>query len=147
MWKEEYSVSNAALDAEHKKLFGLLKQMRSLDPKQKGSGDRMHWFLNEMMEYSRLHFEHEEREMDQAGYPGAREHARLHLGYVERVSMMCLDAMGGALPLSEAAAFLEQWWVGHILSEDKKYAAHCMAAERGRRGAVIPCGPRADAKR
>lgn len=147
MWKEEYSVSNAALDGEHKKLFGLLKQLRSQDPKLKGSEDRLHWYLNEMMEYSRLHFEHEEREMEKSGYPGAKEHAKLHMGYVERVSMMCLDAMGGTLPISELSLFLEQWWAGHILAEDKKYEAHCLGAGGAGRVRASLCGPMALAKR
>ncbi|MCW8885720.1 MAG: bacteriohemerythrin [Motiliproteus sp.] len=77
LWKEEMSVGIEVIDNEHKYLFCLVNSVElalKLDDGQK----LMQMFLDQLLDYTKQHFRHEEQIQRKMGYPLAKQHHEEH---------------------------------------------------------------------
>ena len=121
-WNPGYSVGVGAMDAEHKRLIELINGLYEAMSAGK-AGEIMGAVIDDLVDYTRLHFKHEEDLMQRHGYPKLAEQQQAHRDFVSRVAAMTAEAREKkiGLPL-RAADFLKKWLVGHIQGMDRQYA-------------------------
>ncbi|MCS7044302.1 MAG: bacteriohemerythrin [Bryobacteraceae bacterium] len=121
-WKPEYNVGHAEIDEQHKRLVGLINQLHDA-MKAGGRHEDLMRIMNELVNYTRYHFTHEENLMRQAGYPDLASHQRAHRAMVEQVEKLKQEAGSSRAGFSiKLMGFLKNWLTDHILGSDMKYA-------------------------
>ena len=121
-WTKSYSVGVGIFDDEHKKLIALINRLHDAIEAGVGKGD-LQDITDGLVEYTLMHFRHEEMYFDDWAYPAADEHCAMHAAlrrqvfdYRRRIQQQDAAALAG-----ELAAFLRDWLAQHILVEDHKY--------------------------
>jgi hemerythrin len=112
-WRDQFRVDIPQVDAEHKRLFALVKAL-SLE-----SADET---VEELLEYVVLHFSNEQELMERSGYPGFDQHLKLHEEFGAHVA----DFLGSGDAwtedrVQELRRFLNRWLIGHILTHDLRF--------------------------
>lgn len=121
-WTTAFSVGVAIFDDEHKKLIAIINQLHeAID----AGVDRqaLQNVTDNLVEYTLMHFRHEEMYFDDWAYPFAAEHAAIHARLRQQVfdyRKQIQDRDSRALA-DELAVFLRDWLANHILVEDRKY--------------------------
>lgn len=122
VWKDEYSVGITSLDNDHKKLISLLNQFNTAyDYAMSEAFERE--ALNDLINYTKYHFEREEQLLAQCEYPDLAAHKAQHKKMIEQVSSF-LDLYNekGHDALNEISSFLSNWLINHINGTDKEYS-------------------------
>ncbi|GLQ30855.1 hypothetical protein GCM10007876_13340 [Litoribrevibacter albus] len=124
VWKDEYSVGVKVLDNDHKKLISLLNQFKTAyDYYTETEFERQ--ALEELVAYTKFHFEREEKYMAETGYPDLENHKRQHLTMISQVeSFVEKYKREGHDSLNEVSDFLTHWLLNHINGTDKQYSKH-----------------------
>jgi hemerythrin-like metal-binding protein len=79
--------------------------------------------LNELANYAKIHFEHEEEAMHQYSYPGLPEHLGEHSAFIKKVQELQEQFNAGTASIEISVYnFLTAWVFSHIQKTDKKYA-------------------------
>ena len=121
VWSDAISIHVAECDAHHQRLFEIANSIaRQL---QMGSDcATLGEALQELVEYTRYHFEAEEKLMGLYGYPDFELHAKKHGELVCQVVEYRDRICSGDLPnRASFMNFMERWLVRHVLDEDRKY--------------------------
>ncbi|MFA6979107.1 MAG: bacteriohemerythrin [Ignavibacteriaceae bacterium] len=126
-WNDSYSVKVKEIDGQHKKLVDIINELH--DKMKEGKGKEvMEKLLNELLDYTVLHFAFEEKLLNTNNYPDSKTHIKLHSDLIEEVKAFRKKYESGSAMLSlELMNFLKKWLVEHILNSDKKYSAHLNA--------------------
>jgi hemerythrin len=126
-WNDELSVKIDSIDAEHKKLIGLINQFYD-GISSKSSREKIVEIVKGLKEYTAYHFATEEKYMKQFGYPGFDEHKAQHDAFVEKVMDYSERLKDGRFVISlEITNFIKEWITKHIMGTDKKYSAFLVA--------------------
>ncbi|MDR2030993.1 MAG: bacteriohemerythrin [Azoarcus sp.] len=120
-WSDQYSVGIPEIDEQHKTLFDLIDKIHTAIFEHKGTAACV-GVLDELVNYTRIHFALEQSLMHMGGYPGYEEHCALHRELVAEVEAMQSKIHSGSAAISfELLHFLRTWLSKHILGEDKQY--------------------------
>ncbi len=120
-WDQSFNVEIKQIDQQHKKLVDLVNQlhkgMRSGNSKQ-----LMGRILDELVNYTAVHFKTEEDIFERINYSRKEEHERIHEDLVGKViEFQEAFHSGNALISMDLMKFLKDWLVDHIKGEDRKY--------------------------
>jgi hemerythrin len=127
-WTEKMSVGVKQLDDDHKRLVGMVNELYDGITAGKGK-EALGPILDESIDYTKVHFGHEEAFFARTGYPGAAAHKHEH----DELTRQVLDVQakyktGAKLTLTlEVMNFLKEWLVHHIQGSDQKYGPHLNA--------------------
>jgi hemerythrin len=124
-WNDQMSVSVNVFDREHQQLVKMLNELH--DAMKAGHGkDSLGKILDALVNYTKVHFAHEERFFAQTDYPGAAEHKKQHDDLTRQVLDFQQKYKDGsaALLTVEVMSFLKDWLVNHIQGSDKKYGPY-----------------------
>ena len=127
-WTDELSVGVAVFDDEHKKLIDMINDL--YDSIAAGASEAaVRRVIDSLVEYTFIHFGHEEMYFDEAAYPHAAEHAAVHADMKRQVFEYRerLDRDDSTDLAVEMLKFLRDWLAQHLMVEDKKYGAHLNA--------------------
>ena len=126
-WNDELSIGIPQVDGEHQNLVAILNLLD--EAIQKGKGTRvMGEILTQLVEYTAIHFESEERLMSEAGYPDLEYHKRLHRQLVEKVEKFHLKFTVSGQRISRVMMeFLKYWLSNHILVDDTAFGEFFVA--------------------
>ena len=126
-WSETFSVDNEEIDQQHKKWIAIYNgaHERMMSGGRENTASLAEDALQSMQEYADYHFKFEEEYMQQLGYPELVQHRRAHRDF-DNLIYQCNRDLGGESPVlnTQILKMLENWLVGHILGEDKKYCAY-----------------------
>lgn len=121
VWKDEYSVGVAGIDADHKKLISMINQLHLAMSNDRGQS-LITTIISDMLDYTKMHFAKEEDYMRQAEYLGLLQHFREHEIFVQKTLDLKQRSEAGEFVLSlEVVQFLSDWLKRHILESDMKY--------------------------
>jgi len=124
LWREEYSVGIEHIDNDHKKLISLLNNF-TMAYDYAMSEDFEKEALNELVSYTKYHFEREERLLDKHNYPDVAAHKAQHKVMIAQVEKFVhIYNIKGHDSLDEIASFLSGWLINHINGTDKQYSEH-----------------------
>lgn len=120
IWTKQLSVGNETLDAEHKRLMGIVNGVEYAI--QRRDAPALLRAIKQFMECARAHFENEERFMQVAGLPlDQHDLAHRHLEKELQSTWQELSVRKGLWiehVMEHYPQFLREWLVGHILKED-----------------------------
>jgi len=120
-WNDSYSVGYASIDDQHKKLINIINGLYSAFKSGQGF-IKLQKILNELTEYTKIHFSHEEELFDRHAYEHAYEHKILHRKLIDKINDFELSFKQGEIAVApKLIEFLKDWLLNHILGTDKKY--------------------------
>ncbi len=131
-WDDRYSVGIETFDHQHKQLFEIIntlftyiKARNILKAASKGAVNKkpLEETLNELLNYTKIHFNAEELEMLSHGYPGYEKHKKEHDEFASRVADFILRVnRGEAVLTAEVLNSLVNWLDHHMYGTDKLYS-------------------------
>lgn len=128
-WDASFSVGVELLDAQHRRIIGMINVLIS-NPGATVGSQTIAAVLERLIKYASDHFDAEERILKAYRYPDLARQQADHESYRLKIAAFCGDAMihRDGVPL-ELLEFLSDWWLHHVLHEDMKY--HRFLNERG----------------
>ncbi len=150
-WQSQMSVANTQIDDEHKYLFCLITTIE-LSLKLEGEEKNLAIIVDQLIEYTRLHFEHEELIQRKMKYPRYHDHRSEHQQIDENLQVLKEQLTKETAPskadseeskslrkhLSKATEkeivqLMREWVLDHVLKSDmdmKKYLSRLPASFR-----------------
>lgn len=121
-WNDSYSVGNAEMDEQHKKLIGIINKL--FKSFKEGNAEKiLSEILNEMVDYANFHLNSEEKLLFKHDFPEKESHEAIHQEFRDKIyelkSTIRKKDEGVHYKLIE---YLKDWWTNHILVEDMKYS-------------------------
>jgi hemerythrin len=122
VWQAKYSVGIPEIDAQHKKLIGLINEL--FKAMRVGGGDQiMAKLFESLLQYTQQHFAFEENLMRKGRYSGLEAHLEEHRKLISQVQELRTKFLSGKITISiQVMTFLKEWLQAHILGSDAKYA-------------------------
>jgi len=123
VWKPEYAIHDARVDAQHLRLFELYNQAASV-PSDSIDQERL---IHELYNYAVFHFAEEEALMATSRYPDdlRQAHELVHRSFFHTLERLRSQSVETALE------FFREWLVRHILSEDKEIGRFLESSKEG----------------
>ncbi|MCK9380797.1 MAG: bacteriohemerythrin [Sulfuritalea sp.] len=131
-WDSSFAIGIEAIDNQHEKIFEHLLAIENSVTKR----DPWHilrFFLTQMSDYMKFHLAVEEALLEIIRYPDYAEHCVEHARLMEQIAELQdqLEKAGSGrapvgqpLPAENLVDFFEDWFVRHVLSSDREYAAY-----------------------
>lgn len=121
---DKFKTGIELVDEEHRKLFEIIKETNDLIDQQllHDKYDAIVHIIEELKEYTRLHFSDEEAYMKEIGYAGLEAQQAAHIAFVDKLNQINLDEVDENQQdyLYELIDYLLSWLSTHILKMDKK---------------------------
>lgn len=122
-WKDEYSVGIKSIDDDHRKLLNLINNFQTAVHYRTDKSFEKE-SLDEVIAYTKYHFDREENMMREAGYPDIEAHKTIHRAMIAKIESFLVDYdKRGHEALEDVALYLKDWLVNHINGTDQEYSA------------------------
>lgn len=122
-WSQELSVGIRELDEQHKILIGLINQLYNEAILKRPDNSVISGILNELAQYTVIHFSVEESLFRIFDYPNTDTHQQHHEQLKESLFDIQNKFRLGTPVTLELMGFLRQWLKQHIMKDDKQYEA------------------------
>jgi hemerythrin len=126
-WKQDYAVNIPSIDAQHQNLFAIGRELYAAMSTGQGKAI-LGRILDKLVQYTAMHFAHEERLMQMHKYPDFAKHKAEHDALVKQVVAFQAEFSAGhatmAVPVLQ---FLKDWLEKHIKGSDLAYAPYLKA--------------------
>lgn len=121
-WTPALEVGLEQMDRQHRQLVKILNELHQAMLAGSHPRDVMR-VMEELILYTKYHFNTEERLMAEAGYPGAARHRQKHQALTAKVEEFASEVLKGRATVSlSVLQFLKDWLNKHILGTDKEFA-------------------------
>ncbi len=121
-WDDSYSVKVKEIDLQHQKLIAIINELNAAMEAGK-SNEILGTIIDELVDYTKYHFDTEEKYFNQINYPDSMAHEKEHNNFVKRVAEFQEEFSEGKALLSvELMMFLKKWLTEHIKGTDQKYS-------------------------
>jgi len=124
VWNDEMSVGVDIIDNDHKKLLSLINEMDYIINADVSVNEgAIASVLSELIDYTKYHFEREEKLMEACNYPHIQSHIQVHkvlVGQVQSFMDSFIKKDTGFNP-KVLRIFMEDWFVDHIMKMDKDF--------------------------
>lgn len=123
-WNDQLLVGIESVDSQHQKLVALINRLDEVIALGEDHKTVLET-VNDLVDYTVYHFQHEEKLMQQAGFNPAMfsKHCQQHQEFVEKMQRVQADAKLDASAISkELLDFLVDWLCHHTLKTDKLMA-------------------------
>ena len=123
-WKDCYETKIVSLDKEHQ---GLVEQINRLYQaiREQRSEEVMLSIFDDLLDYTKQHFVHEERLLEEHRYPDLEQHRKQHQQLAQEVRAYRQQLESGEMPAAkEVMGFLRNWLLNHIVDCDLKYGSY-----------------------
>ena len=122
-WKKEWHIGHARFDSEHEHLMRLANEV-IVALHEGNPRERTGPALEDLMGGATEHFDGEEALMKETSYHRLQDHTALHDRLVRELVRFARDCKGGTISAEDAAKFLVNWLLNHVLSADVYYVPH-----------------------
>lgn len=124
-WTNEMSVGVKVLDEDHQKLVAMVNELHDGIVEGHRAEALVH-VLDQLLSYTKSHFNREEALFERAHYPGLVAHKKEHDDLIKKALELQTRIRGGATSMLslETMSFLKGWLSHHILGVDKEYTKH-----------------------
>ncbi len=124
-WSNSLSVGNQTMDDDHKRLFQLFNKLTTAMREGRAKSVVLP-VLDELIDYTAVHFHREEEMMAAAKYQGLAEQQRQHAGFVNKVKEARDRYRGDSSNTQaiETMEFVKAWLIEHIQKSDRAYAPY-----------------------
>jgi hemerythrin-like metal-binding protein len=112
-------VGNDLIDGQHQKLVEIINRLFDGISK-KDPNLKMQEIFDELVAYTRYHFNAEEELMTRTSNPWLIEHKKAHLDFINKITSLKVSSIAADEKLKmEVFKFLKIWLTGHIMNMDK----------------------------
>jgi hemerythrin len=121
-WRDEYNVGVKEIDSQHKKFFNMIKNMSELYFKEAGCKDetaQLNRMLDELVNFTKFHFQSEEKLMEQYGYPRIQHQKKEHEMILSELNREVAAIRSASGSIAKLVYFLIQWFIKHTVYSDK----------------------------
>lgn len=126
-WSAELLLHDAALDNDHRRIFGLAEELHQAMLAEQGRR-RLGGLLEQLVEHTRQHLGREEELMRRARYPDLDHHRAEHETLVRRVTEFERRFREGETTMTiELMHFLSGWLETHIRGSDRRLVDYLRA--------------------
>jgi len=117
-WRKEYEIGVPQIDAEHRSLFDLVNEFH--ETYMRGdSRTQIPLVLNRLISYAEAHFQHEEKLMEEIGYPLLDRQRKEHSDLVTSIFAINENlAIEPTHASGETVRFIKAWLLDHIVKDD-----------------------------
>jgi len=123
-WRDSYSVGVDKFDHEHMLLVDLINEMFII-VRDKRDISFLNDAISKLVNYTKIHFGDEQKELERCNYPLLEEHKAIHKKLLQQVYEFQKRIKGeGEVLRTDLYLFLRGWLVNHILTEDVKYSKY-----------------------
>jgi len=132
-WSQKLSIGVHEIDEQHMKLVELVNEMHEAIQQHRASEVTLK-ILDDLIVYTKTHFQTEEALMDILEYEDFSDHKATHDQLIQQIGELKekLDA-GEASVNFELMHFLKQWLTHHILGDDAKMGAYFVNVKKAPR--------------
>ncbi len=124
VWRSEYNIGNLKTDKEHQALFLLARKALSINHKNNKDDTKtiLKNIITELFSYVKIHFSNEEEFMEKINYPELESHKKLHANMLTTLTKLLSELVNLDISKIEIILFefIEEYFVKHIITEDKK---------------------------
>jgi len=120
-WSNDYSIGNDTVDKQHREFFTRVHLLADEELKD------IQEMLDYLKNYAIEHFQYEEDLMRQYEYPGVKDHAEIHVEFLNEYSKLAdeFSKQGTSQDLIDKVAEMAQnWLINHISEVDRQYAKY-----------------------
>lgn len=127
-WKDSFNIGIEEIDRQHRTFLEYLNACQQQVSGADGSCIDAE-MLGRLKEYAASHFRFEEELMQSMGYPEIEHNEQQHKYFEAKIEELGtgLD-QGGKAHYESVLAFMRDWFLRHILEEDKKYVPYASKA-------------------
>ena len=127
--KSEYVVNIGSIDAQHQMLFAMGRELYAAMSAGQGKSV-LAKILDRLVQYTAMHFAHEERLMQLHKYPDLAAHKAEHDALTKQVLAFQAEFNSGRATMAvQVLQFLKDWLEKHIKGTDMACAA-CLKAQK-----------------
>lgn len=120
-WKDGFATRVEEMDNQHRQFFSLLNDVNHAVERQQEK-EIMNPLLATLAKYIRVHFSAEEMLLESYGYPDLAHQRKQHDFFITQVEDLSKRYESGeGMVGTGALQFMRDWFLNHILDEDKKY--------------------------
>ena len=120
-WSEELSVGLQEIDEQHKILIGLINRLFSQAILHTADKATLSGILEDLIQYTIIHFSVEESLFRIFDYPDAENH-QVHHNQLKQEVLNFKKKFEGGTPIDiELMQLMKKWISNHIMMDDKKY--------------------------
>lgn len=120
-WTDKYFIDKGLIDKQHKILVDLINELYFAFLEGKAN-DKLSKIIEELIKYTKIHFQDEEKLFVKSTYPEVQEHQKKHQNFVRKIENFKNDLDKGKASLSyDIMNFLRDWLLNHILVSDREY--------------------------
>ena len=128
-WKNEYAVNIGSIDAQHQMLFAISRELYAAMSAGQGKSV-LAKILDRLVQYTAMHFAHEERLMQLHKYADFAAHKAEHDALAKQVLAFQAEFNSGRATMAvQVLQFLKDWLETHIKKSDTAYAP-CLKAQK-----------------
>jgi len=121
-WDDSFAIGIEAIDNQHKKIFEHLLAIENSVAKR-DPWHILHYFLAQLAESLKFHLAVEESLLEIIRYPDRIEHGDSHARLMQQIDEL-EDQLRNSASGDSLVGFFELWFVRHVLSADREYAAY-----------------------
>jgi hemerythrin len=123
-WNASYSVGVGSVDAQHQNLFAMCRELHGAMVAGQGKA-ALARILDRLVQYTVVHFAHEERLMRLHDYPDVAAHRAEHEALTKQVLKFQEDFTAGRASITvQLLQFLRNWLQHHIQASDQRLAPY-----------------------
>ncbi len=120
-WSTSYELGVDFIDTQHKKIFSILNDIINAQSRNANRAE-IEEIIDDLIFYTKIHFNQEEKEMEDDKFPEVMEHRALHQEFTSKITKFREDFKNGVANIEMTV--LEEWkaWLlNHVSVDDKKY--------------------------
>ena len=126
-WKDSFNIGNVELDRQHRSFLEMLNEYYDCTTgcTKDVIDDQL---IMRIKDYAAMHFRFEEQLMKDAGYRETAHQQEQHRYFESLVSNLASHHEDGqSEDLKSILSMLKDWFLCHILEEDKKFVPHILS--------------------
>ena len=128
-WKDSFAIGVEKIDQQHKVFLEYLNECYQQTSRNCSAG--IDPSLHEKLKgYAFTHFRFEESLLQARNYPNLEFHIKQHEYFESQITELDAEQTGGKASTTESLfVFLRDWFLGHILEDDKKFVPFIMQGQ------------------
>jgi len=128
-WKTDYATGIGSIDAQHQSLFAIGRELYAAMSAGEGKAV-LGRILDRLVQYTTVHFAHEERLMKLHNYPNFAAHKAQHDALVKQALALSEEFRSGRAAMAvQVLQLLKDWLDSHIRKSDMAYT-ECLKAHK-----------------
>lgn len=130
VWKDSFNIGVNKMDEQHQQFVSYINEL--YDAIQAGNAEiAITKTIDNVINYVHSHFKAEELLLESINYPLLESQIKQHNYYISEIKLLKNEVIHNSSPPQNLLAFLRDWFLHHIMTEDLKYVEFVNNANSG----------------